>query len=231
MEFRLLVAAVLAVAALVVVLRLEGRLVPRGRGVEGILDTAFTAGLAGLIAGRLAAMIAGGTNPVTRPGDIVIIRGGVDPIVASFVAVATLAIVFRRRFWVASDALAAASLAGLAVWHAGCLVRDACLGTPSDLPWAMARAGSTVTRHPVELYAAVLLAAGALLVLAWRRWPAAPGSAGATAVSIAAAVRLVTEPMRPVLATGRAGWYLAGVLAGLLLLTSRALVARRSGVT
>ena len=122
----------------------------------------------------------------------------------------------RRELVAVGDGLAAASMAGLAMWHTGCLPRDACLGTESDLPWAVAQAGSTITRHPVELYAAVAFALVAV-VIAWRR-PLAGGVASAVALVAAGAVRLFTEPLRPSLAGGPVGWYIAAIAAGLVLL-------------
>ena len=79
----------------------------------------------------------------------------------------------------------------------------------------MTQPGSTIGRHPVELYAAALylLSAAALAVLRKRRL--APGLAAATALIVAAAGRLVTEPLRPSLGGGPVWWYIAGIVAGL----------------
>jgi prolipoprotein diacylglyceryltransferase len=79
----------------------------------------------------------------------------------------------------------------------------------------MTQPGSTIGRHPVELYAAALylLSAGALAVLRKRRL--APGLAAASALIVAAAGRLVTEPLRPSLGGGPVWWYFTGIVAGL----------------
>lgn len=229
MEFRLLAAALLAVAALVAILRLEARRGDPRLDRRRLVDAALTAAVSGLVAGRLWAMIAGGTNPLARPGDVLTVRGGVDPVVATVAAVAALVVMFRSHLGPAVDALGPAALGALAAWHAGCLVRSACLGTPSDLPWAIARAGSPITRHPVELYAAALLIAGAAFLLVWRRRPLPPAVVGATALTIAAVSRLATEPLRPTLGSGRVLWYLAGTMLGSLLLAGRLVVWRRRG--
>jgi prolipoprotein diacylglyceryltransferase len=122
----------------------------------------------------------------------------------------------RGQLWPVLDGLAAASLAGLAGWHASCVVRDSCLGTPSDLPWAFAQEGSSVTRHPVEIYAALALAAAAVtLVLLKAHMRLAPGVAAGAALVIAAVVRLATEPLRPSIGDGPVGWYVAGILVGM----------------
>ena len=83
---------------------------------------------------------------------------------------------------------------GLAGWHGGCVWRGTCLGTVSDLPWAFGLPGSDVTRHPVELYAAVGLA---LVAVALTRMPLRPWMATGIAIAAAAAFRLATQPMRP----------------------------------
>ncbi len=225
MEFTLLWAALVAAVAFYGVVRWEAR---RGNAADcsrDVWDTAIAAALAGLLTGRLAAMILAGTNPLARPGDILVVRGGVDTVWASVGALITFAVLARRELAALADAGAAAALAGLAGWHAGCLFRDACLGTPSDLPWAYALPGSDITRHPVELYAAglFLLAAGAALAARRRSLP--PGALAAAALAAAAAARLVTEPFRPTLGASLAPWYAAGALAGLA--AAAALTRRR----
>jgi hypothetical protein len=109
--------------------------------------------------------------------------------------------------------MAPAILLALAGWHAGCLWRGACLGTVSDLPWAWSQTGSSVTRHPVEIYAALALALGAYLVsrLGWRPWV----RAGA-ALALASGIRLATEPLRPSITGGPIGWYVAGLVLGIV---------------
>ena len=134
-------------------------------------------------------------------------------------AIATAAWLGRGVVWPVLDSLAASSLGGLAGWHAGCVVRDSCLGTPSDLPWALAQGGSSVTRHPVEIYAAMLLALAAAVIAVWRaRGRPRLGTPAGAALTAAAGVRLITEPLRPSLGSGPAWWYIAGMIAGLAIL-------------
>ncbi len=216
MEFSLLGAALLGVGASYAVLWLAARRGDAADGTRDVWETVLAAGAGGLVAGRLAAMILTGTNPLTNPADIMIVRGGVDTVWASIGALGVFALLARREVLPLADAAAAAVLAGLAGWQAGCVMRDACLGTPSDLPWAYALDGSTVTRHPVELYAAALLAAGALGSAAWRRRPPPAGVLGAAALAIAAAARLVTEPLRPALGSSPVPWYAVGAAAGVV---------------
>lgn len=207
MEFGLLWAALTAVALAWAGLRFWDDNLP-----DNAADRLIAATLTGLVVGRLTAMIAQGVNPLTNPGEIIVIRGGVSTIAASLAFVAGLAWSTRRTPG-AVDAMAPAILSGLAGWHAGCVWRSACLGTPSDLPWAWSQDGSLVARHPVELYAAAGLFIGALVVsrLGWRPWTRA-----GVALSVASGIRLLTEPLRPSLGGGPTRWYLAGLVIGII---------------
>ena len=221
MEFTLLWAALTAFAAAFVTIRLTKPAVP-----DRPLDRVIGAAVAGLAVGRVAAVLMQGTNPLTGPGELLIIRGGVDTVFASLSAVAILVWPLRRTP-AALDAIAPAVLAALAGWHGGCLWRSACLGTISDLPWAWALPGSDITRHPVEIYAAIVLLAGAGTIKMITRHP---GTAAAMAISWAGVARLATEPFRPSLGAGLSWFYaLAAVMglmaAGLIALRSR----RRAG--
>ncbi len=217
MEFTLLGAVAIAVAALYAVLRWEAKRGNASECTQNLWEVALTATFVGVFAGRIAAMVSDGVNPLTNPADVLIVRAGVATGWASLAAVGTASWLGRREVWPVLDGLAAASLAGLAGWHAGCLARDACLGSSSDLPWAMTQPGSATGRHPVELYAALGLAAAAIVVAWWRRArPPAPGTVAGLALAVAGAVRLLTEPLRPTLTAGPVLWYVAAVVIGLL---------------
>lgn len=225
MEFTLLYAALLATGAVYLTLRWLGRRRPE-LCVRDVWDLALAGGLTGLAAGRVAAMLSAGTNPLRHPGDFVIVRSGVDPAAATIAAIATAAFLGRKALWRNLDALAPAALAGLAGWHLGCLVRGACLGTPSSLPWAVAQQGSDITRHPVEIYAAAAFAlaayaAGRLLL----RFPPAGAVAG-LGLAAAGGVRLLTEPFRPGLGGGPLWWYGAALGLGLALAAGVSVRAR-----
>ncbi|MDX1468579.1 MAG: prolipoprotein diacylglyceryl transferase [Acidimicrobiia bacterium] len=173
-------------------------------------DVLLGAGVVGLITGRLAAMVIQGINPFSNPGQFILVRGGVHTGFASIGALAALIWLLRGRIR-PMDALTPAALFALAGWHAGCVWRSACLGTASQLPWAWSQEGSAVTRHPVELYAAVGLAAAGLII---GRLPLKPLLRFGTGLGAAGAVRLVTEPMRHTITGGPVSWYVAAVLLG-----------------
>lgn len=215
MEFTLLAAALTGVAALWIALRLGGHL--------SEFDRLLGAAAVGLFAGRLVAMVASGINPLTNPFDILIVRGGVSTVGAATGALAYLAWSARSDLAIL-DAVAPATLAGLAGWHAGCLWRGTCLGAATDLPWGWALEGSDVSRHPVELYTAILLAAGAWSLTRIHR---PSGVVTALALAVAAGARLITEPLRPSLTGGPVAWYAAAVAIGAV---GALVLARRSPI-
>lgn len=220
MEFTLLWAALTAVGLGWLGLRIWDERLP-----DNASDRLIMATLLGLVAGRLTAMIVQGVNPLLNPGDIIIIRGGVDTGAAALVFISSV-LWGTRHTPSAVDAMAPAVLFALAGWHAGCLWRGACLGTVSDLPWAWTQTGSHVTRHPVEIYAALALAVSAYLVsrLGWRIWLRAGG-----ALALASAIRLATEPLRPSITGGPVVWYIAGLVIGLLVVTFGGRLISREG--
>jgi len=223
MEFGLLAAAVASLAAAWLVLRATGS--------ASLFDVVLTAAVVGMLAGRLGAMISAGTNPVTRPLDILIVRGGVDTVVASAAALGHLVWFSRRALWATLDAIAPAVVAALSVWDAACLAGDTCLGTPSDLPWAWSASAEGVTRHPTEIYAALGLAAvGGILLLLRGRLMARPGVLSAAALLAVAGVRLATEPLRVAIGARPGWWYATGAVAGGVLLVWRTRV-RQDGAT
>ena len=218
MEFTLLWAALTALAASFIALRGTKPAVP-----DRPLDRLIGAAMAGLAVGRIAAMIMQGTNPITSPAELLIVRGGVDTVWASVTGVAVLAWSLRKAPH-ALDALAPAAVAGLAGWHGGCVWRSTCLGTGSALPWARALPGSDVTRHPVEIYAALLFMAGAFILHRIKR-PA--GTAAALAICWAGFTRLATEPLRPGIGMSLWWFYALAAVVGLVAAGFLAVAPRR----
>jgi prolipoprotein diacylglyceryltransferase len=215
MEFTLLWSALSGVGALYASLWWMGRR-DTSLCVRDLWEIAITAGVVGLATGRLIAMARGGVNPFAHPGDLLLVRAGVDTVGATVAALFTTAWLARADLREQLDGLSPAALFGLAGWHAGCVFREACLGTPSSLPWARAQPGSDITRHPVELYAAVAMAVAAWLLFRLRLRSPVPGLVAALAVAVAGGARLITEPLRPSLFAGPVWWYAAALGAGLL---------------
>lgn len=215
MEFTLLAAAAFALAGVYGMLWWEARHGNAARCSGNLFEVALVSGVFGIFIGRITAMVIDGVNPVTNPADVLLVRAGVSTIGATLGAMVVFAVLARRELVPMADGLAAAALAGLAGWHAGCLPRAACLGTASDLPWAVAQEGSTITRHPVGLYAAALFALAGIAVALWKayRWPGA-GIPASAALAAAGAIRLVLEPMRPSIDGGPVWFYALGLIVG-----------------
>ncbi|MFQ5522733.1 MAG: prolipoprotein diacylglyceryl transferase family protein [Acidimicrobiia bacterium] len=219
MEFTLLWAALTAVVSIWIAARIWKDRLPKHT-----TDRVVGAAALGMLAGRLVAMVLQGVNPLTNPGDILLVRGGVHTGAATLGAIA--AFLWSGKGNVRDlDPAAPVALIGLAGWQAGCLWRGGCLGTASSLPWAWSEAGSSITRHPTELYAAMGMLAAAWLV---HRLPERLLLRAGSALALAALVRLLSEPVRLSLTGGPWTWYLAGiVLGGLVAWQGDRLVGRR----
>ena len=215
MEFTLLAAAAFAVAALYGMLYWEARHGNADRCAGNLFETAVTSAALGIFIGRIVAMLLDGVSPITHPADILLVRAGVSTVGATLGALAVFAWLSRRELIPMADGISAGALAGLAGWHAGCVARDACLGTASDLPWALAQEGSSLTRHPVALYAAALFAAAAVAIALWKAYRRPGfGIPASTALIAAGTIRLLVEPMQPSLSGGPVWFYALGVVVG-----------------
>ncbi len=142
MEFTLLAAAAVAGAAAYVMLWWEAKHGNAARCTGNLWEIGLVSTVAGIFIGRIVAMLIDGVNPIAHPMDVILVRSGVSTVGASLGAAAVFVLQARRSTITMADGISAAALAGLAGWHAGCLVRGTCLGTASDLPWAIAQAGS-----------------------------------------------------------------------------------------
>jgi len=215
MEFTLLGAAAISAGAAYAMLWWEAKRGNAARCAGNLWETALVSVVVGIFIGRIVTMLIDGVNPVAHPMDIMLVRSGVSTVGASLGTVGVFLWQSRKEPIAMADGISAAALAGLAGWHAGCLVRGTCLGTASDLPWALAQEGSTITRHPVGIYAALLLAVAAIALAWWKayRRPKA-GMPASLAVVVAATVRLATEPYQPSLSGGPVWFYSAALVVG-----------------
>ena len=219
MEFTLLAAAAIAGAAAYVMLWWEARHGNAARCTGNLWEIGLVSAVAGIFIGRIVAMLIDGVNPIAHPMDVILVRSGVSTAGATVGAAAVFVLQARRSTITMADGISAAALAGLAGWHAGCLVRGTCLGTASDLPWAIAQAGSDVTRHPVGIYAALMLGAAAIGLAWWKAYRRPPaGTPAALAVIAAAGTRLVLEPLQPSISGGPVWFYATGLVVGIVAL-------------
>ena len=217
MEFTLLGAAAIAGGAAYTMLWWEAKRGNAARCAGNLWETVLVSAVIGIFIGRIVTMLIDGVNPIAHPMDVMLVRSGVSTIGASIGAAVAFFWQSRREPVTMADGISAAALAGLAGWAAGCLVRGTCLGTASDLPWALAQEGSNLTRHPVGIYAAILLGVAAVVLAWWKayRRPSA-GVPASLAVVAAAAVRLATEPFQPSLSGGPMWFYACGLAVGLV---------------
>ncbi len=217
MEFTLLGAAAIAGGTAYGMLWWEAKRGNAARCAGNLWETAMVSAVAGIFIGRIVMMLVDGVNPLAHPLDIMLVRSGVSTVGASLGAAVVFLWLARKEPIAMADGISAAALAGLAGWSAGCLVRGTCLGTASDLPWALTQEGSTVTRHPVGIYAALLLAVAAIALAWWKAYRRPPaGTPASLAIAAAAAVRLATEPFQPSLSGGPVWFYAAALMVGLL---------------
>ncbi len=75
----------------------------------------------------------------------------------------------RLDFWAYADQIAPFIFLGWAFGRLGDFLSGQLVGTPSELPWAVQSAGD-VPRHPVQVYATILLLALFLIVLRLQRY-------------------------------------------------------------
>ncbi len=215
MEFTLLAAAAMAAAGFWLMVRWEAKRGNAAGCAVDIWDVGITSAVGGILIGRLVAMMSAGISPLTDPGQIILVRSGVSTVGATLGTFAIFTFLARKELFSTADAIGPAALVGLAGWHAGCLPTDGCLGTESSLSWAMTLEGSTVTRHPIQLYAAIAFGIAGLGIAAWKQYGRPPVLAPAGMALIAAGgIRLGTEPLRISLAGGPVWFYAAGIIVG-----------------
>jgi hypothetical protein len=79
----------------------------------------------------------------------------------------------------------------------------------------MSQTGSDVTRHPVGVYAVIILGVAAIGLAWWKAYRRPPaGAPAAVAVLAAAGTRLVLEPLQPSISGGPVWFYAAGLVIG-----------------
>jgi len=231
MEFSLLGAAAIGVFGFWIMIRWEAKRGNAAGCAVDLWDSGLVAAIAGLFIGRIVSMIQTGVNPLTEPLQIMLMRSGVSTVAVVIGALLVFSYLARDALVDAADGIAPAALMGLAGWYAGCLATGSCLGTESSLPWAVALPGSQITRHPVEIYAAIAMAIASIALALWKQYGRpALGSVAGLALLSASIIRLATEPMRISLAGGPILLYSAGVLAGSAMFVVSVVVRRRTTV-
>lgn len=201
----------------------------RAHDGETILNLAATPLLVGLLTGRLVAVLQDDPATLSRPLDLLLIRGGVDfwPGVAAAAGVVALGARRREVAPAAAIALVAFGLWAYAIYEAACVLRDGCFGPPS--PVGLRPGGVGDRQVPVGLLMGLVVAG--LGVLVWRHRDRL-GLAGVLAVSVTglAAVRAAAGFALPKVSAGltRAHRQSLVVLAGALLASLAVLAMARA---
>lgn len=190
-------------AVIFVVLLAAGRWAPTPvLGGVSPADRLLGPAMAGLLGGRLVAVVLDDPTSLGSLRSFLVIRGGVDfwPGVAVATAVLSWRVRRDRRTSVGLTLgeLAPFALWGYASWEATCIVRDGCYGPESTL--GLVPDGLATRQFPVGLLAGVAVA---LLGLALRHlWAWSPWTKVAVAVTGVAAVRAVAAIWLPRLGDG-----------------------------
>lgn len=132
---------------------------------DGFLDVVLVPAMIGVLAGRLVAVAIDAPRSLTRPGDLLVIRSGVEfwpGVVAAALVVAWTA---RRELLSPVERLAAIAplaMIGYAGYEATCPVRDGCFGPES--PIGLQPPGLATTMLPIGLVVAAVVALAAVAV-------------------------------------------------------------------
>ena len=192
---------VLTVVAMVAVVGIVVRLAPpRTLPVAAVFDATISALLGGVLAGRVIAMVLDDPSGLTRLGDIVVLRGGVEFWPGLAVGCGIAALTARGDSPVSARLadLAPYGLGAYAVYEAACVVRDGCFGPAS--PLGLRPGGVGEPQFPVAVVVALAVVPLAVTVrqLALR----SPASALLAAVGGLAAVRWVAAFWLPRIGSG-----------------------------
>lgn len=218
---------VLTVAAMAVVVGVVLRLAPaRTLAARDVFDQTVWAVLGGVLAGRVVALALDDPSGLTRLGDVVVLRGGVEFWPGLAAGTAVLAVTARGATPLPARLadLAPYGLVAYAVYEAGCVVRDGCFGPAS--PLGLRPGGTGEPQFPVAVVVALAVAVVAALV----RRTGARSSAEALLVAVGglAGVRWVAAFWLPRIGAGPTRQQTASLAVALAVLTVAAGAAVRA---
>lgn len=191
---------------------------------SGVLDQLLAPAMAGLLAGRVVALVLDDPTSLRSLRAFLVIRGGVELWPGAIAAAATLVVGLRRAGEAVLPAVARlvpVALIGYAAFEATCLLREGCYGPHSAV--GLRPDGIGATMLPLGVIAGAVLA-GVAVVLARR--PADPPIVTIASATLAvAAVRSIESVWLPRIGDGltRPHWesIAVTVLAGVALLALR----------
>ena len=183
-----------------VVLTLAARWAPLpDDGARPVVDRLMMPALAGLLVGRLVAILLDDRNSLRSIPAILVVRSGVE-FWAGVVALIALLIWSGRRQdpWRSLAELAPFLLWGYAAYEAGCVVRDACYGPAS--PVGLAPSGLRTRMFPVAFVVAATVAGLGVMVHLW--WSLSPKAKVLVAVGGVGGVRAAASVWLPHIGSG-----------------------------
>lgn len=163
-----------------------------GTGLHSFFDAALGPALAGVVVGRLAAVLLDDPRSLTRVTDLLIIRSGVEfwPGMAAAVAVVVWGAKRDKVPVLARLAdLAPLAMIGYACYEATCFLRGGCFGP--DSPIGLRPPGLVTTMLPVGIVMGLAVVAGAIAVRGLSEAGRQPQLVLAAAAATVATVRAV----------------------------------------
>ncbi len=222
----LLTLAVIAVS-LVVAMRIWP---PRTVDRSTMADLATSVGVLGVVVGRLFFMALEDPGGLTRIGDILIVRSGMEFWAGALAALAYLVWTARRRelpLWPLLADMAPYALIAYALFEASCLVRGGCPGPASS--FGLYPEGFANRVFPVGLAVALAIAAWVPVVRHLGR--AHPRPAVAATVAVVAGVRAVASIWLPRVGEALTRQHRTSIVVAVLALAATVVLAVRSRPT
>ena len=176
---------------------------PASAAMTGFIDTAGGAMLIGLLVGRLAAVAIDDAGSLSRIGDLLIIRSGVEFWPAVAAGTAWIAIRSKREHIAPAQRLAALTAPAFVAWacyEAACLVRDGCPGPLSSL--GLRPDGLVAPMFPVDVLAAVAAAGAAMATRRFHRRGMPSLQVVVLAIALLAVIRSVASIWLPHIGDG-----------------------------
>ena len=103
---------------------------------------------------------------------------------------------FQLPFWPMGDTVAPGIAVAQSIMKLGCFMAGCCYGTECSLPWAVTFPGKTVSRHPTQIYEAVLYFLNFLFLLFVFKKRKFPGQVIALYIINFSALRFLIEYFR-----------------------------------
>ncbi len=195
---------------------------PNREAVNHLYNLTFTALIAGIIGARLAYLLRFPDAFMANPLSLLSLNPGLLDRNAGLAVGLLAAVVYGQRknlnFWFTLDRLTPLFAVFMVAISLSNFASGSAFGAPTDLPWGIELWGAT--RHPTQIYAALLAAGILVLVVRWQATKSTAGMVFLQFVAWSAAAMLLVEGFRGDSLLVGAGLRLAQLVAwGLLALS------------